>query len=770
LLALAVLVAFALATVLTAVAGARRGASALDRLRAATQPADAVVENQDPDLDWDKVRALPGVAGVAPYAIAALYIDDMPLNWLSIPPADAAMWRDLERPVVLAGRLPDPARADEVVVQWRFTQLYGKSVGDTVLIHLDTPEEVDPVTSSGGIQGGHRHGPTVKATIVGVIRSSYFSDGVDGPGVVLPSAGLFQKYRANLLGREHKGFTIALVRLTDGANGIERLRAQMSALTGRQVPIDSVAETQQHYVHVLDYEALSLFAFALVALAAATLVIGQHLVRTTGGTLIELRSLRVSGLTPWQEAVAAALAPAVATVAGAVLGSCGAAVASIWMPIGAAANFEPYPGFDLDLVVLTPPLIVVPVLVAGTTIVTARVTRPAPGRSHVPSASALVSAATRAGLPVPVVTGLRYTLGRGQSLPVRSALAGTLAGVLGVMAAFTFSAGVTDAAEHPERFGQPHPIIVFLGYGGDSPAGVLPKVATDPDVLAVADDRLATASTKGDTYLVYGSAPVKGVIPPVLVSGQAPVTDGEIMLAVTTAKRLKATVGDMIRLTSPEAAADFRVTAIGFVPTGLDGPYDDGAQVTPGGYDRLFRSFFLRLGRVVLRPGADVDAALGRLSHLAGDDVDVVPTSMPPQLSEVRDIQILPGLLAVFLALLAVAAAAHAVTITIFRKRPEIAVLRALGMTRVQARVIMLTQAGTLAVVGLLAGVPLGLLTGRALWRLVADSTPMVYVPPIPVTALTLIAPAILATAVAIAAQPARSAAHLKISRLLRAE
>jgi hypothetical protein len=37
----------------------------------------------------------------------------------------------------------------------------------------------------------------------------------------------------------------------------------------------------------------------------------------------------------------------------------------------------------------------------------------------------------------------------------------------------------------------------------------------------------------------------------------------------------------------------------------------------------------------------------------------------------------------------AVAVAAHAVTITILRKRYEIAVLRALGMTRVQARMIM---------------------------------------------------------------------------------
>ncbi len=80
-----------------------------------------MISNTDPRMDWDRGRALPGVEAVAPYAIAGLYVDDVPLNWFSVPPADAVLWRDVERPVLLAGRLPDPARADEVVVQHRYT-------------------------------------------------------------------------------------------------------------------------------------------------------------------------------------------------------------------------------------------------------------------------------------------------------------------------------------------------------------------------------------------------------------------------------------------------------------------------------------------------------------------------------------------------------------------------------------------------------------------------------------------------------------------------
>jgi len=85
-----------------------------------------------------------------------------------------------------------------------------------------------------------------------------------------------------------------------------------------------------------------------------------------------------------------------------------------------------------------------------------------------------VAAATGAGLPVPVVVGTRFALeaGRGRSaVPVRPALLGAVAGVLGVLAAFTFSAGVSDAAANPARFGQTWQLDTFFGEDGhDFPA------------------------------------------------------------------------------------------------------------------------------------------------------------------------------------------------------------------------------------------------------------------------------------------------------------
>ena len=69
----------------------------------------------------------------------------------------------------------------------------------------------------------------------------------------------------------------------------------------------------------------------------------------------------------------------------------------------------------------------------------------------------MAAAAAAAGFGVPVVVGARFALepGHGRAaVPVRPALLGAVAGVLGVLAAFTFSAGVSDATANPARFGQ----------------------------------------------------------------------------------------------------------------------------------------------------------------------------------------------------------------------------------------------------------------------------------------------------------------------------
>jgi hypothetical protein len=253
----------------------------------------------------------------------------------------------------------------------------------------------------------------------------------------------------------------------------------------------------------------------------------------------------------------------------------------------------------------------------------------------------------------------------------------------------------------------------------------------------------------------------------------------EIVLAPTTASDMHAAIGSVVRLSGAAGPRPLTVTGIGFVPSGPHNDYDQGAWLTPAGYDRLFRgahfAFKFHLAVVSLRPGADVRAVAGRLDKTAqaikgGQGFSFVPPAPLPQVQIVKDVAALPLALSAFLAVLAVGAVGHALSIAVRRRSHELAVLRALGLTRRQSRLVVGTQATLLALIGLAFGIPLGLALGRVLWHAAADATPLAYNPPWAALALLLIAPVALLAANLLAAWPARRAARLRAGQILRTE
>ena len=786
---LGLLIALATMTVLTAVAGARRGQTAFSRLWARTLPTTVTVLPNQPGFDWTRIRALPEVTALTTFAVAGFALDGYPLasQNLSFPPGDSQIMRTIERPVIFQGRLFDPRRAGEVVVTPRFLAGYGKSVGDTLTLRLPTPREAangyDPST------GTVPHGPRVPVRIVGVIKSFWFADSPGSNGALVPSPGLLTHYRANLMGRHDSTYINALVRLSGGAAGIPAFRADLARVTGR-----SDIDVWNNYVdfgvpvrQLSNFEAASLLGFGLAALAAAVVLIGQSVARYISATVADLQLLRGAGLRPRQAVAAAIAGPFVAAVAGTTLGVAGAIVASRWMPIGDVSVLEPKPGIDADWLILgtgwaaAPLLVLVGSAIAAGTALAASRTRLQPRRS------ALALALARAGLPVSAVIGTRFALepGRGRSaVPVRPALTGAIVGVLGVLAAFTFAAGVSDAAANPARFGQTNQLEGFLGFNGQTfnPAAgkAMAAVAGDHDVIGVNDARSAVAYSGDTSITMYSYQPVGGKrLPVVLTAGQMPGAAGEVVLAPTTARQIGVTVGARIPVTGGSVPRTAIVTGIGFVPEGPHNGYASGGWVTPAGYDRVFRgahfSFKFRVDQIALRPGTDVQSVARRLNgvaaHAAGGHGPVLKPPAPPQeLQEIGDVAVLPIALGGFLALLAAGAVGHALATAVRRRSHELAVLRALGMTRRQARLVVVTQATVLVLIGLAFGVPLGLAVGRILWRVVADSTPLAYHPPLALLALVLIAPAGLLVANLLAAWPGQRAAGLPSGQVLRTE
>jgi hypothetical protein len=787
LVVLALLVALSAGVVLTAVAGARRGDTAFGRLWARTLPATVVVLPNQPGFDWAKVRALPEVSALGLFAVYyGAAVEGMDGVDLGFPPANADALQTVERPVVLAGRMASPGRADEAVVTPHFLTAHHKQVGDILTLRLSTPAQAAAAIDASQTPPA---GPRVTVRIVGVIKSPFGLDNVGDSGGVIPTYALLTRYRADIMGTNTSNsptYINGLIRLAGGEAAIPAFRADLARVTGRS-DIDVLDENiwiGDTARKVTGYEAACLLAFGLAALVAALVLVGQSVARYASAAVAELLVLRAVGLTRRQAAASAALAPGLAAVAGAAIGVAAAIVASNWMPIGAASLAEPSPGISADWLVLGAGWAASVLLVLAATAAiawTALRAGPAPLARRSPA----VAAGARAGLPVSAIVGARFALepGRGRAaVPVRPAIAGAVAGVLGVLAALTFSAGISDAVRNPARFGQTWQLETFYGEDGQdfAPAGAASRAAAaDRDVTGFLDVRIAGAQAGRVSIESFTYAPVGGKrIPMVLTAGRMPASPGEIALAPTTARELAAVVGATIRLAGGAAARTMTVSGIAFVPSGSHNSYDQGAWLTPGGYDRLFAgaryAFKFHTAVVALRPGADVagvatrlDATVRSATHARGV-VFTPPQSLPVE--ELEDVSVLPLALGGFLALLAAGAVGQALTMAVRRRRRELAVLRTLGLTGRQTRLVVVTQASALAVIGLALGIPLGLAVGRALWRVVADFTPLAYYPPLSVWALALIVPVTLLAANLLAIWPGYRAARLQPGRILRGE
>jgi ABC-type antimicrobial peptide transport system permease subunit len=171
------------------------------------------------------------------------------------------------------------------------------------------------------------------------------------------------------------------------------------------------------------------------------------------------------------------------------------------------------------------------------------------------------------------------------------------------------------------------------------------------------------------------------------------------------------------------------------------------------------------------KPGVNHAAAQKTLLQQFGNgQLYSLPAALPTAVVSLGDLRSLPVALGVFFALLASATVAHALVTTVRRRRQELAVMRSIGLTRRQSRVAIGWQATLIAAAGLVIGVPLGIITGRLVWRWLAHSFPVVYVPPLAAVAVVLVVPAAIALANLLAAWPARAAARIRPAEALRTE
>jgi len=101
----------------------------------------------------------------------------------------------------------------------------------------------------------------------------------------------------------------------------------------------------------------------------------------------------------------------------------------------------------------------------------------------------------------------------------------------------------------------------------------------------------------------------------------------------------------------------------------------------------------------------------------------------------------------------------HALVTGVRRRRRDLALLKTLGFDRRQLRATVAWEATTLGLVGLVIGIPAGVVLGALIWRVVADGLGVAAGPTVPFVALGVTVVVALVLVNAIAFLPARAAA-----------
>jgi FtsX-like permease family len=789
LIAVALLVALVSGAVLTALVGARRTSTSVDRFRDWAAASDASYQTADPtgaqvDELLEAVDGMPDVeVATSRFLVNGFPLDESIPDIAILTDPDGTYGVDIDRPRVLTGRLPDPGSPDEILLNGQAAELTGLAVGDRVRVRTWTTDDLLALFEEGEEGFPGFNGPELDLRVVGIGRTPE-----ELPGEI--RRGSLYALGSPALVPEHPDVgpwpPTLVVRLGDGA-ALDAVTARLGPLLAaeRAVPVAdeagmlSVATTAAEvYVDTsqdtVDSLATGLLVLAMAIAAAGALAVGQgvrrHLVAdsTLAGTL---RSL---GLSRSRRALAASLPIVLAGVVGTAAGVALAIALSPLLPVGLARRAETDPGVWIEPALLAAgAAAVVALLAAGA--YSAALHAPdasvpassAPGRRN----RALARGVTRlVGSPT-IAAGVRMASDRGRapvSVPVRSALVGLTIGIGGVLAAGVIAVSLDDLSGDPERWGWTWSTMPD-SLGDTAP---VEELAADERVESAGVYQVSDVVLDGSPLTSVALVPLKGSLALTSRDGRLPTGPGEVAVGEQTLADLGVAIGGTVEATAPDGTGGRTLTVVGtaVLPPTEDAEIDAGAILTPDSLAEFDRGGLLESPVLRYPPGADAGAVEAGLAEDYGFQFGIYTRPQAPgairNLDEGRDLAIA---LAVFFAALGAVGLFHALLVSTRRRRGELAVLRALGLRRPQVRGAVLVQALALTAGGAVIGVPLGLVTGRLVWRALASGLGAVADPATPWTVMVVTPPiaavvaALMAWAPGLAAVRARPADQLRV-------
>jgi ABC-type lipoprotein release transport system permease subunit len=788
---LALIVGLAGGVVLTAAAGARRTDSAYPRFLTAYRASDVLVGPARSGLGGydDALARLPGVAAIAPL----VGLQALPLTPAGklIGAATVAAAQDsrfghiLEIPKMLAGRQPDPARPNEVMIDQIAAQELHLRVGSRLELGAVAGSDFSRIRR-------------LSERVVGIMvdRGSVVPvTQLDGAPTIIASHALYRE-----LGHRYAAFDGAYVKLKPGvsvsdfSNRAQALTRQYKA-TGGQIFVADEGVQAATIERSIRPQAIALALFALALAITALLIVGQVATRQLLAAARDNGTLAALGMTRGQLLTAGLIEVTVAAAAGAVL-ACGVAVAaSPLMPIGPARLAEPDPGLNADVPVLTAGFAAIVILLlarvawpawqlASARYAAGRDARP-PGRR-----SQAAEWLAHVGAPVAAVTGVRLAFDPGQgrtAVPVRSALIGLIVSATAVAAAATFGANLLHLVHTPRLYGQDWDAEVDLGFSTITAQQFDRLTAHVPGLSGWTFGVHGTVQIGRDVIPAIGLAPGRGpVTSPTLLAGRAPRAPGEIVLGTSVLRRAGAGVGQSVRVAASgrrEAPAVIVGRAVfpffgqgSFTPTDLgEGAVVTAATLTPQSSAANGSGYNFVLLRFAPGPHQAAHMAAFRRA-MAGFCATVEqPTCLitdqrPNGATNYARIDATPEVLAGILALLGLAVLGQFAVASARRRRRDFAILKTLGLLRGQLTAVTAWQVTALTVLAVAVGVPLGVAAGHWAWGLFAAQVGLSTTSITPLLLVILTPPCAVLTANAITFPSGRHAAHQNPAAVLRSE
>jgi len=814
-LILVVLIGLVGGVALAAVAGARRTQSSFPAYLASTHPSDLGMFTEFGPLTGIGYSAkVDEAVARLPYVKQAVDVIgfDGTLQVLGhhrgsgvpgqAPPAlegstgSGAAYFSTDRVTVLQGRMADPAHPDEIVMSSGAAAHFGLHLGSVLRVAFFTDAQAGQPDFSGyPVDKPHL---IVPFKLVGIVEWTTQvvedDDAALGNQIAVMTPALTRQLETCCAYYSYVSFHLDGGSAHEAAvvSAVDKVIPKLGPVGGSTTNAPYVAKAER----AIRPEAIALGVFGLIAALAALVINGQVTSRLIRRNAEEGPILRALGAGPVM-AMADGLCGVVGAIAAGSVLAVGVAVGlSPLAPIGPVRPVFPDIGVAFDWTVLGFGFLLFVVALTATALVVAY--RVAPHRlaqrPDTPDRDPGWIRAAAAELPPSAVLGIRSALGGRagrDAAPVRSALLGAAVAVTVIVTSLTFASSLNALVSQPPLYGWNWDYALLAGF---SAAENLPTAETtalldhDPDVAHWAGVYFESASLDGQSVPVLAMRPGAAVRPSML-SGQALASPSQVVLGPTTLAALHVHLGDTVTAKTDGRTRALRVVGTATLPT-IGGSGDPALAMGTGAVmaSSLFSASDLNQQGspvagpmavlITVAPGTSHAAALRSLDHITavlngssdGPVGGVVGALRPAEIANYRTVGTTPALLAGVLAVGAIGALGLTLVASVRQRRRQFALLKALGFTQRQIAASVAWQSSVAALVGVLAGVPIGIALGRWLWILFAGGISAVPHPTVPIAAIAAVALGAVAFANLVSLIPGRIASRTRTSLLLRAE